>query len=1353
MPWTRSLLVVALQISIASIQTASCTEITAASPVTAGAAGLRASVPVQSGWTYAWTASNGSITAGAASPAITYTAGSAGTNQLACTLTDLKGASASVIKDVSIIPAPAADITAENPVVGGTEGLVAAVPEQAGCTYVWVATNGKVTAGAGTHSITYKAGSPGTATLKCIVKNPAGTSVTGSKAVKVVPTCATIVAASTVTANAKGLVAQVPSTVGAKYVWTISGGAITTPNGASTTTYVAGSQGTATLSCTVTVGSVSTKSSKTITIVNAPNATITAASPVTKGKQGLIATVLAQPGCTFDWGISGGAITSGKTSRSITYTAGSSSALVLTCTVKNAAGTVDTKSKTVTVLPMPVATISASGPLTTGTIGHPAYVPSQSGCTFVWSATNADITAGVGTHAVTYTAGTPGAASLKCIVKNAAGTAVSGTKVIAVVAVPVTKITAASVVTADTAGNGASVPVQTGCKYAWTISGGIISAGSTSSGISYTAGAAGTLSLTCKVTNAAGASGSGSKSIAVVAAPMAAISAYSPVISGTADNAAAVPEQPGCTFVWRAANGKIVDGAGTNLITYKAGTVGSVTLMCTVTNAAGAAAKGARTVNVVGDVKPLHPMLFFGGSDVATLRNKVGGNPWSGWYAQVKSSANTGLAYSGQDESFLSRYARDMAFVYLIEGGAAFRDQAVNFLGQIGTYDLDWNVFGWTWGGELLNYGMAYDWIQPFLSPAEDTDLKAKIEAACLKTYALYQNPPWYGGTAGTTTWRYFVNVRMRIAGGLGMASLALGSYEGAAERVDYILDDLFTDKYEGGGYPNGMPTFQAKAVVARDGIYKEGASYENDSFTSLSPFLLAYHHHTGLDAFAGIRGFDHRLQLMYKTSLQLTMPNGSMPTVNTGWMGPIATNEVVASLMPNGAEQMWYWNTFTRRTAWMPVLTLLTYDQALDAAAHPPAYTSQILKTAAVFRTGWTADDTWLLLDSADEPCRSVHDQPSQTSISMYARGAYLLIDPGDGRQYGDDSVEHAWISESPAAHNLVTIDGMEGPIGTAPATPTKVWRYGGDTQPVADPAILDEGFTSPFFDYAETRINGYANAPDVSSRRSIFFPAKEYVVILDELDSANTHRYDQLLHFGGKLGSGQFDGTLTVSTDEATWDTWNANGEAVELRTIFLNPGATLTAQKGPTDWASDQIVDHSYLRASRQGSDCDFLTLLLPCKTTEPAAQLTRLAGSGSVGGTLTLGVNTDTHGLAINGGTAISIGQLQANAKYAFVRETSGSPSLLALKRGKQLTYAGDRWIDVSANTTLTLDVSDSGACRGRIAYPGSKVSLSIRKPAGRTAKKVTLNGTALPFTHANGMVAFSLTAGGNLAIEY
>ncbi len=87
--------------------------ITGPSSVAAGASGLTASVPAATGVTYAWTITDGTITAGGTTNQITFTAGTSGTLVLGCTESNTSGTVGSGTINIPI----ASGVTITSPIV------------------------------------------------------------------------------------------------------------------------------------------------------------------------------------------------------------------------------------------------------------------------------------------------------------------------------------------------------------------------------------------------------------------------------------------------------------------------------------------------------------------------------------------------------------------------------------------------------------------------------------------------------------------------------------------------------------------------------------------------------------------------------------------------------------------------------------------------------------------------------------------------------------------------------------------------------------------------------------------------------------------------------------------------------------------------------------------------------------------------------------------------------------------------------------------------------------------------------------------------------------------------------------
>ena len=85
---------------------------------------------------------------------------------------------------------PSAIITAPSAVISASTGNTASVPDAGpGATYSWTITNGTITAGAGTPSITFTAGGAGSLTLNVTVQTSGGCTASGTQNVAINPPC------------------------------------------------------------------------------------------------------------------------------------------------------------------------------------------------------------------------------------------------------------------------------------------------------------------------------------------------------------------------------------------------------------------------------------------------------------------------------------------------------------------------------------------------------------------------------------------------------------------------------------------------------------------------------------------------------------------------------------------------------------------------------------------------------------------------------------------------------------------------------------------------------------------------------------------------------------------------------------------------------------------------------------------------------------------------------------------------------------------------------------------------------------------------------------------------------------
>jgi len=569
------------------VLTAPNPSISAASPVTAGATGRTAAVASVSGASYAWSVQGGTISSGASSSTVNYTAGPSGPILLTCVVTNEAGVSVSGTATVEVVPAATIQSfsATTNPVAKGESTVITPVFTQ-GVGFIDKGIGG-VTSG---QAVTVSPVASTTYTLR--VTDAAGTIVNKALGVNVTAESgpAAISAPSPVTANAASCNATVAGMAGATYAWSIQGGTITSGATSSSMYFTAGATGPVTLTCAVkSSAGVTTTGTAILAVVPAPLANSLTASrtSMAKGTSITLTPVFSQGTGVMDQGIGG--VTSGQ-ALSVSPRVNS----IYTLTVTNPAGVAATKSVSIQVLEAPDAAITAASPVTVGATGRQASVLSATGSTYAWSIQGGTITSGANASTVYYTAGTTGAVVLSCTVTDAAGVSSTGTVSVATVPAPVaTSLTASR--TAIAKGESLTLTPVFDLGNA-TLNQGI---GGVTSGQIVTVSPVMNTTYMLNVMNAAGTITSKSVTIEVLGTPDPTITAASPVTAGLGGQRASLPSLTGATYTWSIQGGTITSGASTNSIYYTPGSTGPITLTCVVKNAAGISNTGTMSVDVV----------------------------------------------------------------------------------------------------------------------------------------------------------------------------------------------------------------------------------------------------------------------------------------------------------------------------------------------------------------------------------------------------------------------------------------------------------------------------------------------------------------------------------------------------------------------------------------------------------------------------------------------------------------------------------------------------------------------------------------------------------------------------------
>ena len=563
--------------------------VTVAANVTAGLAGYTASVPAQSGMTFAWTVTGATVTAGAGTTSITFTPAASGTVGLSVTATNAAGTvSTAGTGSAAIVAAPVATGLAAsvNPVpYNGTATLTPTFTGGTGAVDQGV---GTVTSGTGFTSAAITASKTYTLT----VTNAAGTTATASVTLAPQTVALTALSPASPTRTVSTTTTFSTSATGGALntvTWSASAGSITS-GGVWTAPATAGS---ATITAT-SVDDASKSVSTTVTVVPVPvQPVVTAPTYVTAlVADTFLASVPAQAGMTFTWTVTGATVTAGAGTNGITFTPAASGTVTFSVVATNGAGlasSAGTASSSIVAAPVATGLAAAVNPVLFG--GGTTITPTFSGGTGV-------VNRGIGT----VTSGTSFASGaitdpqvFILTVTNQAGTAATASLTLRPQTVAVTAISpsAATVTAGSTTAFTATVTGAADTSVAWSSTGG------SWSGNAWTAPAI-PGSYTIRATSTVDTSKTRSTTVTVVnALDPVTVTAPTYATTGKAGYTASVAAQTGATYAWAIVNGTITAGAATRTVTFTAGSVGQVSLSCTVASSGGDSQSDTALVTVV----------------------------------------------------------------------------------------------------------------------------------------------------------------------------------------------------------------------------------------------------------------------------------------------------------------------------------------------------------------------------------------------------------------------------------------------------------------------------------------------------------------------------------------------------------------------------------------------------------------------------------------------------------------------------------------------------------------------------------------------------------------------------------
>ncbi len=211
-------------------------------------------------------------------------------------------------------------------------------------------------------------------------------------------------------------------------------------------------------------------------------------------------------GATYIWTVTGGSIDSGQDTTEITWTAGAAGTANISVEIQDAAQALlcsDDVDVTVNALPNCTITPSASSVCANATGLTASVADAGAGAAYTWAVTGGSIDSGQGTTEITWTAGAAGSATISVEITDENGCQCMDDVDVTVNALPDCTITpSASLVCANATGLTASVAdAGAGAAYTWAVTGGSIDSGQGTTEITWTAGAAGSATISVEITD------------------------------------------------------------------------------------------------------------------------------------------------------------------------------------------------------------------------------------------------------------------------------------------------------------------------------------------------------------------------------------------------------------------------------------------------------------------------------------------------------------------------------------------------------------------------------------------------------------------------------------------------------------------------------------------------------------------------------------------------------------------------------------------------------------------------------------------------------------------------------------
>ncbi len=733
-----------------------------------------------------------------------------------------------------------------------------------------------------------------------------------------------------------------------------------------------------------------------------------------------------------------------------------------------------------------------------------------------------------------------------------------------------------------------------------------------------------------------------------------------------------------------------------------------------------------------------HPNLLF--TDISEVPgNQYGSSePWNTWKAVIISSADASLSRDFSDPdwatynriSYRSEFGSDLALAYQITKDPKYLDSACQALLNLDVGDVPYETDR---AAALREYAIAYDWVQPGLTAADDKIIRDKLATLADLTYRDLN------GDGTKTSYVSFADYHGQAYPSVAIAGLALEDYtnpnnlalksgpeDWTRAGTDYLFENDELHTYDRSLISFGFDEASGKHLLG---------SYKNYVIDDLLWWFQVYSNHYDRSILK-----DYPVAEKIVTSeLWETMPNGYMNNYVTGGNTLETYQRGILSLLNDDekGEVLRYLDQ-TKGNTLLPYsrendlastkLLFCVYGNYDSISRDTPDGTSRLDEDAIyqVFRENWEEDSDWLSLVTFDVETNSNRDSAhhDQLSIEYYGNGDLLLADAGETKH-----VLEAYYGQYEVHHNGIAIEDPQTPFATSSWADSQARGvYKGSAVGMSTPATVESVIETPWMEgivasETITQVIGsmWGASESLSSpidySRTIMYPEDDYFIVFDRFDGSEEWTYRNVLRptslsitptgssIGHVEGNLKIDGTsynwlslpykdetrTGITTNSLTWDTTNPYGDQVRLN-IYSAPASEVIVTKhaGRIAGYSSESEVYSPVVYLKDGPEEDLyrITVLTSNYLGEEQKNTQEIPVSGNGNA---MQVSTSAHTDAIYSGAGeSSFGAYATDAGMAFIRTSASSQDYsYTLIEGTYLNEGGAPLVTSAGTESVSL----------------------------------------------------------------